>query len=372
MKKIAIIGTSTGQQGLYLAAKSMGIKSIGFSIPKETNDISYLADEHYDISIVEIDKIVDTCRKAGVDGVVSNGSDLTARCANKIAHMLGLICNDPIQYEKAANKHYVRQATSTISELEQVDCRIYDGTFPSKYPVIIKPQTAGGKKGLSIANDKSFEKSIKYAKEADDCQILIEDYVEGLELSVETLSFKGKHHVIQTCEADTTGEPHFVETAHHLPASISKESDAKIKRIVPRILDAIEFKNGATDIEIKVDRNGKIYLIEVNLRGAGGNITNHLVKLSTGYDYLKGLIEIATGCFKAPDKLKDEHAGDYYLCKQTSHLLPLFLHPGDRDWLIKTTITDNKILNLREIKTNADRDGYIIYKSDHKITLHDA
>ncbi len=372
MKKIAIIGTSVGQEGLYVAAKSMGIKSIGFSIPNNATDISHLADEHYNISIVEIDKIVDICRNIGVDGVVSNGSDLAAKCANEIAYKLGLICNDPEQYAKASNKHYVRQATQNVIELAQVKCQLYDGRLPSKYPVIIKPQTAGGKSGLSIAtDDESFKMAIKYAKEASDCEILIENFIEGLELSVETLSFNGKHYVIQSCEADTTGEPHFVEIAHHLPAAISEETDAKIKRVVPKILDAICYRNGATDIEMKVDKNGNVYLIEVNLRGAGGNITNQLVELSTGYNYLKGLIAISLGCFRRPEKLKNDFVGDYYLCKQTSHLLPLFRQSRRKEWLVKTTITDDQYSNLREVKTNGDRKGYFIYKYDHKIELND-
>lgn len=372
MKKIAIIGTSIGQKGLYLSAKKMGIKSIGFSIPNNTNDFCQLADEHYNVSILEIDKIVEVCKKIGVDGVVSNGSDLTARCANEIAYKLDLPCIAPGQYAMASNKHYVREATQYIEELGQVRCRIYDGNCPDKYPVIIKPQTAGGKSGLSIAtDDKSFRDAIKYAKEAHDCEILIEDYIEGLELSVETLSSNGKHYVIQTCEADTTGEPHFVEIAHHMPAAITKEVNEKINRIVPQILNAIGFCNGATDTEMKVDKEGNIFLIEVNLRGAGGNITNDLLELSTGYNYLHGLIEVSIGCFTPPTNLSNDFVGDYYLCKQTEHLLPLFANSKGKDWLVTSTIASLQIAELKDIKTNGDREGYIIYKSDHKIGLND-
>lgn len=368
-KRIAIIGTSIGQSGLYRTAKRMGIKTLGFSLPGN-NDYSHLADRHYRISVDEIKEIVEICRQNKVCGVVSNGSDFTAKCANRIAYELGLPCNDPEDFMAASNKGFVRSQTRDIAELTPVGCAVFDEGYVPRFPCIIKPQTAGGKSGLSIARDReSFEQAIKYAMSVAPGEILIEDYIEGQELSVETLSADGQHYVIQTCDADTSGDPHFVEIAHHLPANISDNVLAKIKRVVPKILDSIGFKNGATDIEMKVDANENIYLIEVNLRGAGGNITNDLVPLSTGYDYLQGLIEISCGEFVKPQRLENHYAGDYYLCSQTADMLPLFKVDRSCPWLVDTTVVPEMFDNLPEVKTNADRKGYIIYKSDHKITL---
>jgi len=373
MKSIAIIGTSIGQKGLYSTAKRLGLRSIGFSKPNLTNDISYLADVHYNISVNEIEAIIDVCRKYSVIGVISNGSDFTAKCANEIAYKLNLPCNNPQNYLNASDKNYVREVTSHIAELTPIKHKLYHPNYIPTFPCIIKPQTSGGKIGLSIASDlDSFQKAIEYALSSCDCEILIEDYIDGLELSVEVLSSQGKHFVIQTCEAETSGAPHFVEIAHHLPANISNDVYNKIRRIVPQILDAIHFENGATDIEMKVDNDGNIYLIEVNLRGAGGNITNQLVELSTGYSYLQGLIEISMGKFNPPTNLENNYVGDYYLCKQTESLIPLFKNAKNKNWLIESTINSSDFKKLKPVCTNGDREGYIIYKANRRITKLDA
>lgn len=369
--KIAVIGTSEGQKGLLIAAERKGIEAIAFSVPGK-NDYSHLAKKHYNISVDDVDNIVEICKAEGVCGVVSNGSDFTAKYANEISYKLGLPCNDPIAYRKASDKYYVREKTQKIEELAKINHYLYREGFIPKFPCIVKPQISGGKNGLSIAYDmESFNKAINYARNNSDCEILIEDYITGLELSVEVLSFNGSHRVIQTCEAETSGQPHFVEVAHHLPANISNVTLKKIERIVPNILDAINFKNGATDIEMMVDDKDNIYLIEVNLRGAGGNITNDLVPLSTGYDYLGGLIDISMGKFEPPKKLDNNFVGDYYLCKQTLDLMPLFDIKNNHTWLVNTTIDLLKLNNIPDVKMNCDREGYIIYKSDHRIGIKD-
>ncbi|WP_303644779.1 acetyl-CoA carboxylase biotin carboxylase subunit family protein, partial [Bacteroides caecimuris] len=355
---IAIIGTSVGQSGLYNSAHRKGIRTIGFSLKGE-HDFSDLSDVHYEISITEVDRIVDVCKTEKVRGVVSNGSDFTAKFANEIAFKLGLPCNNPDSYILASDKNYVREATKGISGLTSINYFLYRDKAPIKYPCIIKPIVSGGKIGLSIARDETeFNKAIFYARQSCDQDILVEDYIEGLELSVETLSFDGRHYVIQTCEAETSGAPHFVEIAHHLPANISKKTKEKIWNVIPKILDAISFKNGATDIELKIDNYGNIYLIEVNLRGAGGNITNHLIELSTGYDYLGGLIDISTGVFHDPKILRNDYVGDYYLCTQTAKDINLFINCKDEPWLVASNLNKSHFDNIIEVKTNKDRDGY--------------
>lgn len=370
-KKIAIIGSSVGQKGLFYSAKKKGIITIAFSVPGQ-NDYSHLADKHFAISIDDVDRIVDICSQEGIDGIVSNGSDFTAKYANEIAYKLNLPCNNPSDFERASDKNFVREKTNSIRNLTPIaHCLYQEGLIPN-FPCIVKPLTSGGKNGLSIAYDiSSFKDAIGYAQDMCNCDIMIEDFIVGTELSVEVLSYKGNHYVIQTCEAETSGQPHFVEVAHHLPANISEEARRKIKCIVPEILDAIKFRNGATDVEMIVDENDNIYLIEVNLRGAGGNITNDLVPLSTGYDYLGGLIDISMGDFNPPESLKNLYVGDYYLCKQTKGLLPLFETSSECNWLVRNTVKDLDVNNLKEVRTNGDREGYIIYKCDHRIGIDD-
>lgn len=366
MKKIAIIGASTGQLGICLKAKDMGLYTICFAW-EEGAVCKDIVDKFYPISIFEMDKIVNICKKEKIDGVVSNGSDATTRVVSYISEKLGLHGNKYSVFEKASNKYFIRQITRKVQDLEQINYVLYQKGISVNFPCVVKPCIGGGKKGVCYAeNLKQFNDAVAYASIDNNIEIIVEDYIFGLEVSVESISFEGKHIVVQITDKESTGAPHFVELGHHQPSLLSTEIKEQIKKIVPDILSVIGFENGASHVELKIDKNGHIYLIEVNMRGGGDEISNQLVYLSTGFDYIKAMINVALGCFCMPTEIKNIHfSGVYFLCSQTRELLSLFLeNNNDKD------IVEKKIVSteLFESTTNYDRNGYLIYQSDTKLS----
>ena len=88
--------------------------------------------------------------------------------------------------------------------------------------------------------------------------------------------------------------------------------------------------------------------------------------MSSGVDYLRCMIEVALDVFQSPVQVAPQsYAGIYYLCKQTESMLPFFKEAKDKDWFVEGEI---KNTILCESHTNYERDGYLIYQSDHKIT----
>ena len=78
------------------------------------------------------------------------------------------------------------------------------------------------------------------------------------------------------------------------------------------------------------------------------------------------MIEVALDIFQEPKKVSiPSFAGIYYLCKQTENLLPFFENAKNEDWFVEGDIINR---NLQESHTNYERDGYLIYKANHKIT----
>lgn len=364
--KIAIIGTSTGQQELYRAAREMGLYIIGFSwdqgcIPDDN------IDKFYPISIVEKEEIVKICMEEDVDGVVTNGSELTIQIASYVAERLNKICTPCKTILDIQDKAKVRSLTNEIHELSKVKTYLYSKGHSEFLPCIVKPVTGGGKTGVSFAStEEAFQQSISYCQNNSCEDILIEQYVEGNEVSVESISYKGHHYIIQITDKDTSGPPHFVELGHHQPSSLPKTTLDNIRAIIPQILDAVGFTNGATHIELKIAHNGSIYLIEVNPRGGGDEISSNLVRLSTGYDYIKGMIEVALGIFKQPQCHSDMFSGIYFLTKQTQHLVSHFKNADAMPWYISGKINS---YDLKECMGNAYKNGYLIYQSNKKIIL---
>jgi carbamoylphosphate synthase large subunit len=367
MSKIAIIGASTGQYPLVQKAKDLGIETFVFAWEKG-NVCKDIADHYYPISIFEKDEIAEICNDQNIEGVISNASDTTAVIVSYIAEKLGLNATSYKNILSLRDKYHVRNITKDILGLSQPRYIKYQGVNPNIYPCVVKPTEGGAKKGVSCAfNAKDFKEAILYATEENN-HIIIEEFINGQELSVESISFHGRHFILQITEKESSSAPHFVELAHHLPASLPQGIEAKIRDIIPQILNAVGFTDGACHTEIKYDDNN-IYLIEINPRGGGDEISNRLVSLSSGTDYLRCMIDVALNCFNEQIiKHEGNYSGIYFLCKQTSALMPLFKDADNQSWLVEKQIYSNI---LEESHSNYERNGYLIYKSDHKITSKD-
>ena len=258
--------------------------------------------------------------------------------------------------------------TKKIDGLSNPKYYIYNGADNIIFPCVVKPCIGSAKKGVSFVNNlQDFKVAINYAKTSNsDEGILVEEYIEGKELSVESISFHGTHRVVQITDKISSGPPHFVELAHHQPAQLPKKLSDKIKQVIPEILTKIGYTDGASHIEIKY-RVNKLYLIEVNLRGGGDEISNRLVSLSTGLDYLRAIIEVSLNTFHNMVRIgKESCSGIYFLCQQTSNLLPKFLQAKNNTWCVDVHVTNK---NLSVSTSNYDRNGYLIYRSNNKINL---
>lgn len=364
--KIAIIGASLGQVELCKKAKEAGIKTVCFAW-EEGAVCKNLVDVFYPISITDISAIERICEQENFDGFVSNGSEKTLDAVAELSQKFGKhgVSTDVIKCVR--NKLKVRQISDSIEDLSHIKYMLYEGETPKFYPCVVKPCTGAGKIGVSFCkNESDFETAIEYAKPVEQNGILIEEFVSGREISVESISYEGKHFVLQITDKDNTGAPHFVEIGHHQPANLNEKLKNKIKNVIPKLLNAVGYINGASHVELKISDNDEIYLIEINCRGGGDEISNKLVQLSTGYDYVKGMIEVALGTFKEPVITKKSYSGIYFLCKQTEHLKKFFLENFDEDWLIERHISD---FDLKESTGNRNRNGYIIYSSDKKIII---
>ena len=362
-KKIAIIGASTGQIPICKKAKSLGLETYCFAW-EEGAICKDLVDHFVPISIFEEDKIADYCIREGINGVVSNASERTAEAVAAIAEKAHL---NGTKYEvlmSLHDKHYVRFLTNNIEGLEVPRYYKWEGEDKGIYPCVVKPCVGRAKIGVSfVENSSDFAKAIEYATNGN-ANILVEEFIKGKELSVESISFHGKHYVLQITDKDSSSAPHFVELGHHQPAILPEEIRVKICHVIPLLLTKICYTDGASHIEIKYD-GSKLYLIEVNLRGGGDEISNKLVQMSSGVDYLRCMIEVALDIFKEPVIVsKPAFAGIYYLCKQTQNYLPFFEQAEHHNWFVEGKV-NNK--NLKESHGNYERDGYLIYKSDHKI-----
>lgn len=298
MKKIAIIGANDFQRQLILKAKEMELETHVFAWEEGAvgkND----ADFFYPISIVEKEQILKKCQEIKIDGICSIASDLAVLTVNYVAEKMGLNSNSIECSEIATNKFLMRQAFEKNGDpipkfMEVSENSPYDLSNFS-FPLIVKPTDRSGSRGITkISEKEQLPLAIKSAcEESFEKKAVIEEFAEGNEYSVECVSYHGKHTFLAVTQKLTTGAPHFIETGHNQPAPINDEITEKIKTVIYHALDSLKITDGASHSEIKIDDSGNIKIIEIGSRMGGDCIGSDLVRISTGYDFTRMVIQVA-------------------------------------------------------------------------------
>ncbi len=301
MKKIAIIGANDFQNPLILKAKSLGYETHVFawqdgSIGEET------ADYFYPISIVEKDEILEKCKEIGIDAIATIASDLATLTVNYVAEKLRLPGNSLECTKKSTNKYEMRKAFKEagvatpgfeiVSSTEDIE-KLSD----MEYPLIVKPTDRSGSRAITkIYKKEELEEAISKAIENSfGKKAIVEEYIEGNEFSAEGITYKGEHKFLTITRKATTGAPHFIETGHIEPAGLSKDMEEKIYNELTKALTALQITNSATHSEFKITPNGDVRIIEIGARMGGDCIGSDLVRISTGYDFVKMVIDVAMG-----------------------------------------------------------------------------
>lgn len=207
---------------------------------------------------------------------------------------------------------------------------IIEGEIPkTKYPTVLKQEKGQGGQNLLIAKDKENIKSyLKSHKKA-----IMEDYINGHEISVEVLRWNHKSFPLVVVDKGktTTQGIHPLKKTKKAPAKIPGLNNREVLRLAQRITDTLQAE-GNTDIDmIFSPENKKLYAIEVNTRPSG---TRYISAASTGIHPLEQLVNMAMGEWK-PEKLipKKFHAIEIPVGK-FEHDKPPKTFKGENSWIL--------------------------------------
>lgn len=370
-KKLAIIGSGRMAWIIGNHARNLGVETHCFS-NVEPLYIHDAIDVFHNISIFERDEIVNICKSEKINGVIAT-TELTVEIASYVAN---IISSPGLNFEIArvvTDKFRNRKVCENLKYLKQPRFAEINSeedlmAINFRFPIIVKPVGRGGKQGIMVANNYvELILAYKYAKvKSGNNPVIVEEFLEGgKEYSVETLSYRGKHYVIQVTEKISSGPPHCVELGHRQPADLSDDIRKQVEEAVIEGLSAIGLDNSSCHTEIKIINN-EVFLIEFNARPGGDHIAWPLTKLSTGYDYIEGAINIALDSFEEVDfsKFLIRYSGVYFVTQQTSFLKPLFDECEKYNWLYMKNIVSEELLVLEHndcYETNS-----IMYLADCK------
>ena len=373
-KTLAIIGASYLQLPLVLKAKEMGVCTICFAW-EEGAVCKDVADKFYPISIVEKELILEVCRKEGIDGITTIATDVAVPTISYVAKELGLIGNSIECAYKSTNKYAMRMALkeggvncpafSLIHDVDEAKMALESIGLPA----IVKPCDRSGSMGVTkVERMEQLTEAVKFAVDASFAKAaVIEQFVDiAQEISVEGISWKGEHHVLAVTDKVTTGAPHYVELGQHQPSQLPKNIIDDAVRQARLGVRALGIEYGASHPELMIDKNGRVFVTEIGARMGGDFIGSDLVYLSTGYDFLKGVVEVALGSFTPPARQWSKCAGIWFYSPDTPQVKSFIDNRTSHPEIIRWELHEDE---LKPLTRSADRAGYFIYCRDSRIEI---
>lgn len=370
-KRIMILGASILQLPAILKAKELGLEVIAVDINENAVGFEY-SDIHLNISTLDSSKVLEAAIKHGIDGIITLASDLPMRTVAYVAKELNLVGISEETARKATNKGLMRECLKEnnipIPKFERVHNynKYLEKTKKFTNSFIVKPADNSGSRGIFLVKniwdqnliENAFNYSIKHSRTGE---IVIEEFMEGPEVSVETISFNGKTEVIAITDKLTTGAPHFIEMGHSQPSTLTYDIQNEIIRITKKAIKAIGIHNGPSHTEIIVTNEGP-KIVEIGARLGGDNITSHLVPLSTGIDIVKHCIQVAMNEIPELETRTNRGSAIRYFYTQPGIINTIEgVHEVNRLVNIKEIYFSKNIGDsVHEINNSVDRIGYVI------------
>ena len=296
-KPILVFGVGELQRSIIRRAKLKGLFTIGIDPCAD----AVCKDEVDAFEIVGGQDFEGTCavvEKYGVNAIVTAATDKPLVMMARVAEKYGFPFFSVETAQWSTDKFQMKQRFleggvpcargRLISKVEDTD-DLY-------YPLIVKPRDNSGSRGVKLCRSKeelkeSLQEALQYSHLDT---VLVEEYIEGQEYSIEGLHYEGKSEVIQFTEKTTTEFPYNVELAHKQPANLTETQKEAIRELITRIAACMGFENCPSHTELKINDRG-VFVIETSPRLGGDYITSTLVPLSTGINMEDQLLNIALG-----------------------------------------------------------------------------
>lgn len=292
-KKIMILGASELQLPAIKKAKELGLKSIVVDYDPEAIG-RHQADVFYNISTLDYEGVMSVAKKEKINGIMTICSDRPMRIVAQVSEELNLTSISKKTALLATNKAYMRNILKEngVPIPQYAICRKkteYDDAIRKiGLPAIVKPSDNSGSRGIVFLDDEAdIDAAYSYAsKNSSENIVLVEEYMDGSEVSVEVFVTDEGVNIVQITDKITTGAPHFVEMGHTQPSILPIEVQDEIKKVTTMAIKAIGINGGPAHVELKVTSSG-VKIVELGARLGGDFIATNLVFESTGVDLVK-------------------------------------------------------------------------------------
>jgi biotin carboxylase len=242
--------------------------------------------------------VVEFAKTSPID-VVLGVNDQTSLLASTLSAALGLPANSIDSVRATNNKHLMRSLLKQQGlpcpnvVVVGIDEKPEDIVHQVTFPCVLKPLTLSGSCGVIRADDlESFHNAfvrigtlLKTFERPDQDvaarQILIEDFIPGIEVALEGLLTDGTLHPLALFDKpDPLDGPYFEETIYVTPSRLPVHTQTRIVDSLAQAARAIGLREGPVHGELRINDHN-IWVIEVAARSIGGKCSR-MLEFGTG------------------------------------------------------------------------------------------
>ena len=284
-RRLLVLGAGAAQLGLLAAARERGLFVIALDRDPAAPGFRY-ADRRAIISTEDEQGIERLAAAERVEGLIAPGIDWPVGIAARVADKMGLAHPlSPAAAALAVSKQRQREllAQAGVPQPRWQLARMAEEGLP--VPAVVKAPDRQGQKGLTLVrSEEELPGAIAAAIEESRSGVaLVEEVVDGPEVTVNAFSLRGEYHPLTVTDRLTAEPPAFgVALAHVWPS----EAGGKAAEVAESAVKALGIEDGPTYTQLRVGPEGP-QVIEVAARLGGGHDAE-LVKLALGVD-LNGL-----------------------------------------------------------------------------------
>ncbi|WP_326596907.1 ATP-grasp domain-containing protein [Streptomyces sp. NBC_01803] len=179
--------------------------------------------------------------------------------------------------DKAALRGKVNQLTGTPVRFEHCDRAALLAAVAERvgFPCVVKPRTGCGGQDVHLLRDTA-EATALAAGLAPEPALIVEEFLDGPEFSVEAHSRAGTHTILAVSRKHTTGAPGCLESGYDLPADLDAETTDRIHHLVTATLNAAGQRSGPSQTEVILTARGP-RLVESHAHPGADHISDLLL-----------------------------------------------------------------------------------------------
>ncbi|WP_067535661.1 ATP-grasp domain-containing protein [Nocardia crassostreae] len=302
-RTLVILGGADGSLPTYRRARELGYRTI--CVDRRPDALARpFADEFVRLSIHDPGPIAHVLDgRADIAGVLSPASDTGLPAQRALIRRWRLPEPPAAAVVRASGaKSYFRAVCDRLGFARHgyvagaADAELSIRAAALRFPVLVKPLDAQSSRGIRACTDPSQVAAAanRAGGHASDGRVIVEELLTGKHYSAEAFVDDGRIAFVGVSARTLTPPPHFVTTAHRVPADLDPAALRELTHLLDTLVAELGYRRGPLTVDLLIDPAGRIHLIEMGAR-VGGNGLGELIRHAYGVDLIGASIAAATG-----------------------------------------------------------------------------